>query len=116
MVAANRPQAAATATSRRCNGSLGVLLGVSGLMASADLRLVQNARPLHQGDDIEQDGERAERERNGDRARALLALLLLGQDDPFGLVVRHLAPHATAWPGRPPQTPSIRSTAKRTKR
>ena len=39
---------------------------------------VQNRRPLHQDDNIEQGDQHAERKRNGDGSRAAGALLLLG--------------------------------------
>src|SRR5580692_8359488 len=100
MVATNTPQAAATARSRRRSGP--VWLELRALIASGSRSfsssiavsirgrsswLVQHARSLHQRHDIEQDNQRAERDRDRDRARAPLALLLLGEDDPFRLVV-----------------------------
>src|SRR5580700_10278188 len=134
MVATNTPQAAATTRSRRrswpvwlefraliASGSRSVSSSVAVSIRGRSSWLIQHARSLHQRDDIEQDDQRAERERDGDRARAPLALLLLGEDDPFRLVV-HVAssitahPHTVAWPRRPPTTPSTRRTAKRTKR
>src|SRR5262245_9934346 len=116
MPAANTPQAAATRRSRRRSGGW---RGLSAFMAffstsshqlsssplssigSCSLqRAVQHAGAFHERDDVKQDDQGAERQRNGDRARAAAALLLLGERDSVGLV-SHVIYNPLMWPCGP---------------
>src|SRR4051812_27440179 len=96
MLATSTPQAVAIVRSRRrCCG-----VAWWGAFIARSQWTVEHARALHQRDDVEQDDERAEHQRDRDRARAPAALLLLGEHDLFGLHLFGLGGHRISKPSR----------------
>src|SRR5947209_18023687 len=101
MTATNAPQAPATRRSRRrcCGWWLAAFMALfstssyqlgswplGSIGACSSQWAVQHTGAFHERDDVEQDNQDAERQRDGDRARAPPALLLLGERDSVGLV------------------------------
>src|SRR5262245_37919266 len=130
MPAANTPQAPATRRSRRRSGGLWWLVAfmaffstcshqlrsspLSSIGSCSSQRTIQHTGAFHERDDVKQDDQSAERQRNGNRARAAAALLLLGERDSVGLVshVIYQPPHVAVWTRRAGKARSIRSMAK----
>src|SRR6266545_5968117 len=91
MNATNTPQAAATARSRRGRGVRIEGVDVSFMRVASSQGPPHDARSeLDDGEDVEQQHQRAQDERERDRAGAAAPLLLLGEHDAIAAIVIHL--------------------------